>query len=328
MRRREFIAGLGSAAAWPLAARAQQPVLPVIGFLAVGPNGPNRWGASFNQGLKEAGYVDRQNVAIEYRGGPPRVDGLLELARELVHQQVAVILTSNDGPALAAKRATSTIPIVFFNIGSDPVKLGLVATINRPGGNVTGASFDSPQLAVKRLDLLCQLVPAATTVAYLTGGPDWLSFEEEKDHLVAAAGALGRQLLVVECRSDEQLASSFVTLVERGAGGLIVASIPAFGGSNSIDKIVALAAQYKIPAMYPFGRYAFRGGLMSYTSDGADEIRLAAGLVGQILKGAMPADLPVRRSGKFHFIINLKTAKTLGLTIPQTLLVIADELIE
>jgi putative ABC transport system substrate-binding protein len=298
----------------------------VIGFLAIGPNGPNRWGASFYQGLKEAGYVEHQNVALDYRGGPPRVERLLELARELVRRKVAVILTSNDGPALAAKRATSTIPIVFFNIGSDPVKLGLVASINQPGGNVTGASFDSPQLAVKRLDLLCQLLPAGATVAYLTGGPDWLSFEEEKDHLVAAAGALGRQLIFVECRSDDQLATSFATLVERGAGGLLVASIPLFGG-NSIDNIVALAAQNKIPTMYPFERYAFRGGLMSYSRDGTDEIHLAAGLVGQILNGAVPADLPVRRSGKFHFIINLKTAKALGLTIPETLLATANEVI-
>ena len=327
MRRREFIAGLSGAAAWPVAARAQQPAMPVIGFLAVGPNGPNRWGPSFYQGLKEAGYVERQNVAIEYRGGPPRVDRLLELARELVRRQVAVILTSNDGPALAAKRATSVIPIVFFNIGSDPVKLGLVAGINRPGGNVTGASFDSAELAAKRLDLLCQFLPAAATVAYLTGGPDWLSFEEERDHLVAAAGALGRQLFIVECRSDDQLATSFATLVDRGASGLIVASVPLFGGNN-IDKIVALAAQNKIPTMYPSDRGAFRGGLTSYARDGADEIRLAAGLVGQILKGAMPADLPVRRSGKFHFIININTAKVLGLTIPETLLAIADHVIE
>ena len=327
MKRRTFIAGLGSAAAWPMVAGAQHGAMPVIGFLAVGPNGPNRWGASFYQGLKEAGYAERQNVAIEYRGGPPRGERLLELARELVRRQVAVILTSNDGPTLAAKRATSTIPIVFFNIGSDPVKLGLVASINQPGGNVTGASFDNPQLAAKRLDLLCQLLPAPATVAYLTGGPDWLSFEEEKNHIVGAASALGRQLIVVECRSDDQLATSFATLVERGAGGVIVASIPLFGG-NSIDKIVALAARNKIPTIHSFDRYAFRGGLMSYARDGADEIRLAAGLVGQLLKGAMPADLPVRRSGKFHFIINNKTAKALGLTIPETLLATADEVIQ
>jgi putative ABC transport system substrate-binding protein len=190
MRRREFITALGGAAACPVAARAQQRPLPVIGFLEAGPNGPNRWGASFHQGLKEAGYVEGRNVAIEYRGGPPRRDSMRELVTELVRRRVAVILTSNDGPALAAKGATSTIPIVFFNIGSDPVTLGLVASINRPGGNVTGASFDAPQIAAKRLDLLCQLVPTAATIAFLTRGQNLLSFEEEKNSLVAAAGVL------------------------------------------------------------------------------------------------------------------------------------------
>jgi putative tryptophan/tyrosine transport system substrate-binding protein len=323
MRRRTFIVRLGGAAAWPVVARAQQPAMPVIGFLAVGPNGPNRWGASFYQGLKEAGYVEGRNVAIEYRGGPPSVDRLRELASELVRRQVAVILTSADGSALAAKRATSTIPIVFFNIGSDPVTLGLVASINRPGGNVTGASFDNPQVAAKRLELLCQLVPTAATVAFLTRSTSLLSFEEEKSSLVAAAGALGRQLIIVECRSDDQLARSFATVVERGGGSVIVG--PLFGNP---DAVVSFAAQYKIPAMYNGRGFALRGGLMSYTRDGADEIRIAAGLVGQILKGAMPANLPIRRPPKFHFIINVKTAKALGLTIPETLLATADEVIQ
>ena len=327
MTRREFITLLGGAAVgWPLVARAQQPAMPVIGFLARGPNGPNRWGASFNQGLKEAGYVEGKNVAIEYRGAPPRFDRMLELATELVRQQVAVILTSNDGPALAAKRATSTVPIVFFNIGSDPVKLGLVASINRPGGNVTGASFDTPQLAAKRLDLLCQAVPSAATVAYLTGGPSWLSFEEEKNSLVAAASALGRQLIVVECRTGAELGQSLATVVERGAGAVTVASVPLFGANA--DVVVSFAAQYKIPAMYPGRGFALRGGLMSYTINGADEIRIAAGLVGQILNGVMPTDLPVRNSTKFDFIINLKTAKALGFTMPPSLLAAADEVIE
>jgi putative tryptophan/tyrosine transport system substrate-binding protein len=320
MRRRDFIAGLGSAAAWPVVARAQRAVIPVVGFLAVGANGPNRWGASFYQGLKEAGYVEGQNVAIEYRGGPPRIDPLRELATELVGRQVAVILTSNDGPALAAKRATSAIPIVFFNIGSDPVKLGLVASIGRPGGNVTGASFDNPQLVAKSFDLLCQLVPTVETVAYLTNSPNLLSFEEVKNSLVAAAGALGRQLIIVECRSNDGLGHAFATIAERGAGAVIVGTL--FG--VSADAIVSLAAQYKIPV----SGFASRGGLMSYTSDFADQTRIAAGLVGQILNGAMPADLPVRRSTKFHFVINLKTAKQLGLNVPQHLLVFANELIE
>jgi putative tryptophan/tyrosine transport system substrate-binding protein len=320
MQRREFIAGVGVAAAsWPLAARAQQPV-PVIGFLAVGPNGPNRLGASFYQGLKEAGYVEGQKVAIEYRGGPPGVDRLRELASELVRRQVAVILTSADGSALAAKRATSTIPIVFFNIGSDPVTLGLVASINRPGGNVTGASFDNPQLAAKGLELLCQLVPTAATVAFLTGGTSLLSFEEIKNSLVAAAGALGRQLIIVECRNNDELGHSFATIVEHGAGAVIAGTL--FG--VNADAIVSLAARHKIP----LSGFPLRGGLMSYGIDFADQVRLAANLVGQILNGAMPADLPVRKSTKFHFVINLKTAKQLGLVVPQHLLVFADELID
>jgi putative ABC transport system substrate-binding protein len=326
MRRREFLTALGGLAAWPLAARAQQAVIPVIGFLARGPNGPNRWGASFSQGLKETGYVEGQNVVIEYRGAPPRFDRMLELANELVRQQVALILTSNDGLALAAKRATSTIPIVFFNIGSDPVKLGLIASINRPGGNVTGASFDTPQLAAKRLDLLCQLVPTAGTVAYLTGGPRFLSFEEEKNSLDAAAGALGRQLIIVEFYPGDELMRAFATVVERGAGAVTIASMPLFGGNA--DALVSFAAQYKIPTMYPGRGFVRRGGLISYDGDFADEIRIAAGLVGQILNGATPADLPVRRSTKFDLVINLKTAKQLGLKVPQHLLAFADEVIE
>jgi putative tryptophan/tyrosine transport system substrate-binding protein len=318
MRRREFIAGL-SAAAWPVVAWAQKTAIPVIGFLAVGPNGPNRLGASFYQGLKEGGYVEGQNVTIQYLGGSG-LDRLRELATELVRRQVAVIITANDGPALAAKRATSTIPIVFFEIGSDPVTLGLVASINRPGGNVTGASFDNPQIAAKGLELLCELVPTAETIAYLSNGPTLLSFKERKDALVSAADALHRQLIFVECRSNDGLAASFATIVERGAGAIIAGTL--FG--VSADAILSLASQYKIPV----SGFARRGGLMSYTSDFADQRRMAAALVGQILKGAKPGDLPVRRSSTFHFVINLKTVKALGITIPETLLATADEVIQ
>jgi putative ABC transport system substrate-binding protein len=319
IRRREFIAGLGGAAAWPLAARAQQPKVPVIGFLALGQNGPNRWGAPFHQALREAGYVEGQNVAIQYRGGTP--SHFDEMAIELVRQQVAVILTSNDGPALAAKRATSTTPIVFFNVGSDPVTLGLVASLNRPGGNVTGASSDSPQVEAKRLDLLCQLVPTAATVAYLVRSQTLLSFQEQKISLAAAASALGRQLIVVECPIDDRLGDAFATVTERGAGAVIVG--PLFGTT-----VVPFAAQHKIPAMYRDRGSPSRGGLTSYRLDLADEIRIATGLVGQILHGANPVDLPVRISTKFNFVINLNTAKALGLTIPPNLLALADEVIE
>ena len=224
------------------------------------------------------------------------------------------------GLFVGAKRATSTIPIVFFAIGSDPETLGLVASINRPGGNVTGASFDNPQIAAKGLELLRELVPTAETIAYLSNGPALLSFEERKNALVAAASALRRQLIFVECRSNDGLGASFATIVESGAGAIIAGTL--FG--VSAKAILALASHYRIPV----SGFARQGGLMSYTTDIADQTRIAAALVGQILKGAMPADLPVRRSSKFHFIINLKTAKALGLTIPETLLAAADEVIE
>jgi putative ABC transport system substrate-binding protein len=321
LQRREFIAGLVGALAWPLAARAQQRALPVIGFLAAGRNGPNLWGASFYQGLKEAGYVEGQNVAIEYRGGAPGTGQFNEIATEFVRRQVAVILTSNDAPALVAKRATSTIPIVFFNIGSDPVTLGLVASLNRPGGNVTGASFDFPQLVAKGFDLLCQLVPTATTVAYLTRSRTFLSFEEQKNSLVAVANALGRQLIVVECPRDDELGHAFAAVVERGAGAVVV-------GEQFNLRVLPFAGQYKIPAVYTERSFALRGGLMSYGRYFTDEIRLATSLVGQILNGAIPANLPVRVSTKFNFVINLKTAKELGLDVPNHVLALADEVIE
>jgi putative tryptophan/tyrosine transport system substrate-binding protein len=319
--RRKLLHLAAGAAALPVAARAQRPVIPVIGFLARGANGPNRLGPSFYRGLKETGYVEGQNVAIEYRGGPP--NRLTELATELVLQQVAVILTSSDGAAQAAKRATSTIPIVFFSIGSDPVSLGLVASISRPGGNVTGVGYGRTETAAKRLDLLCQLVPRATTVAYLSSGPS-LSFEEEKDKLVAAASELGRELIVIVCRSNDELGRSFTAMVERGVGALTLGFIP---GVRE-DAVVSFAAQYKIPAIYYQRSFALRGGLMSYNAGIADQGRQAAGLVGQILNGAMPTDLPVRKSAKFDFAINLKTAKQLGLEIPIHLQILANELIE
>jgi ABC-type uncharacterized transport system substrate-binding protein len=324
MKRRDFIAGLGSAAAWPVATRGQRAV-PIVGFITVEAIDPPG-GAAFQQGLKEAGYVEGQNVAIEYRAGPPNVDRLRELVADLVSRRVAVILTANDGSALAAKRETSTVPIVFFNIGSDPVRLGLVASISRPMGNVTGVGFDRAQLAAKRLDLLCHLVPSIGTIAYLNGGPVFLSFEEESQALVNAAASLGRQLIFVECRNPLEIDACFTTLVQRGAGAVIVAAIPTFG--SIAGRIIALTSQHNIPAAYPGRRYALRGGLMSYTEDFADQAHIAANMVGQILNGTMPANLPVRRSSKFDLVINLKTAKALGLTVPETLTATADTVIE
>jgi putative ABC transport system substrate-binding protein len=325
MKRRTFITGLGSVAAWPLSAQAQRAVMPVIGFLATEPTDLNRRGAPLYEALKalkEFGYVVGHNVAIEYRGGPPNPERFGELATELVSRQVAVILTSGDGAALATKRVTSTIPIVFLTIGSDPVKLGLVASINRPGGNVTGVGFGRTETAAKRIDLLFQLVPTATKVGFLSWGPS-LSFEGERDQLMAAANTLGRELVVIVCRSDDELGHAFAAMVEHGVGAFTVGFLPV-----DMDAVVSFAAQYRIPAIYYDREYALRGGLMSYNPDLADEIRTAAGLVGQILNGAMPADLPVRKSSKFELVINLRTAKRLGLTIPETLLATADEVIQ
>jgi ABC-type uncharacterized transport system substrate-binding protein len=323
MRRRDFIAGLGGAAVWPLGVRAQDTAIPVVGVISPFANATSRFSRLLREGLKQAGYVEGQNVVVEYRWEATGLARQQELATDLVRRHVTVILAQAAGPALATKNATSTIPIVFFSIGGDPVELGLVASINRPGANVTGVGFDNP--SIKRLDLLCQVVPTATTIAYLSGGPGFLAFKAERPELIAAAGVLGRQLVDVECPSRDKLRKSFESVIESGAGAVIVSSIPLFG--NNLDEVISLAALHKIPAMYPGRLFAVRGGLMSYTEDLSDNFRIAAGLVGEILKGAKPADLPVRNSSKFDFVINLKTAKQLGLEVPQRLLVFANELI-
>ena len=276
MRRREFITLLGSAAAaWPSAARAQQPAMPVIGVLGFGTNIQDRF-YPFVRGLGKAGYVEGQNVVVEYRGGT-QLGQFREILTDFVRQKVTVIVASNDGPALEAKRATSTVPIVFVSTAPDPVKLGLVESLNRPGGNVTGVAFLVTELAAKRLDLLCQAAPSATRVAYLAGGVGFWSFEEEKNRLMAAADALKRQLITIEFRTDSQLESALATFAENAAGALIVAAVPIF--SEKIEKIVALAAQYKIPAIYPHRGFVLRGGLMSYSPDYTDNLLIAADLV-------------------------------------------------
>jgi putative tryptophan/tyrosine transport system substrate-binding protein len=320
MKRREFITLLGGVAAWPVSARAQQSAQALIEVVGFGTDLQRRF-SPFEQGLRKAGYVEGQNIAIEYRGGTQRGQWR-EILADFDRRQVTVIVTSNEGPAVGAKRATSTIPIVFVNTALDPVKVGLVASLNRPGGNVTGVAFLAAEFAVKRLDLLCQVVPSVTTIAYLTSAR-FLSFEEEKSHLMAAADTLKRRLIVMESGTDTELESAFATLVEHGAGALIVASIPIFD-----EKIVALAAQYKIPAIYPGRGFALRGGLMSYSPDYADNLLIAADLVSQILTGTKPGDLPVRMSRKFDFVVNLRTARQVGLEIPQSLLAFADYVIE
>ena len=326
MRRREFIALLGGAAAWPVAARAQQPAMPVVGFLHYGLSAPHAHVlAAFRQGLKESGFVEGQNVAIEQRWAENQLDRLPELAAELVRRQVAVILSGGGAAsALAAKAATSTIPIVLA-FGSDPVQLGLVASLSRPGGNVTGATFLATELMAKRLDLLRELVPQATTIAYLADTRSVTGQGMLRD-MLAAAATLGRQLAVVEARSDRDFEPAFPAFVERQAGALVVGASPLFDSNR--DQLVALAARHKLPAIYQAREYALDGGLMSYGASYGDAFRLGGRYVGQILKGANPADLPVEQLSRFELVINMKTAKTLGLDVPPTLLIRADELIE
>ena len=328
IKRREFITLLGgAAAAWPLVASAQQPAMPVIGFLGLGsPRPMGRLVAAFRQGLAKAGYVEGQNVAIEFRWADFSQSARLPaLAAELVHRQVAVIFTGGfGGPAFAAKAATSTIPIVFA-YGGDPVKGGLVASLSHPGGNVTGVTAINAELVSKWLSLAGDLVPQATTVGFLSGDSSYLAFyEDQKSQILAAARALGRQVIILETRRDLDYEAAFKTLVQRKAGALIVGPF-AFRNTN---EILALAARYKIPTIYPRRSYVEAGGLMSYAADYADTFRQAGVYTGRILAGAKPADLPVMLATKFELVINLKTARALNLTISDNLLTLADEVIE
>jgi putative tryptophan/tyrosine transport system substrate-binding protein len=325
--RRQFTALLGgAAAAWPVAARARQPErMPVIGLLDFGsPRLMERMLAAFRQGLAKAGYVEGQNVAIEFRWAGSQSTRLPALAAELVHRQVAVIFTGGwGGPALAAKAATSTIPIVFA-YGGDPVKDGLVAGLNHPGGNITGVTASNTQLVSKWLSFVGDLVPQATTIAFLSGDSSSGAYEDQKSQMLAAARALGRQVTILEARSNRDYEMAFKTLVQREAGALVVGPF-AFRNTN---EILGLAARYKIPALYPRRDYVDRGGLMSYAADYADAFRQAGIYTGRILKGEKPADLPVVQATKFELVINLITAKALGIAIPSTVLALADEVIE
>jgi putative tryptophan/tyrosine transport system substrate-binding protein len=330
MRRREFIAGLGGAAAlWPLHADAQQSVTPMIGYLAL-VSGPRAM-ASFRQELSEAGYVDGANVRIEFCIANNQAALLRELAADLVRSHAAVIVAP-DGPAIgAAKAATSPLRItseqipIVFTTGLDPVKLGWVASLNRPGGNITGAALITAELVGKQLDLLHQMVPRAAILGYLSD-PSISTSEETTSDIVAASRALGTELIRVNVRTSRDIGLAFETLVQRGASGLVVAN-SVITGTNG-NEILMLAAQNKIAAMYPSSNWVRLGGLMSYGASDAGFHKLAVDYVVRILKGAKPADLPVQRPTAFDFVINLKTAETLGLTIPPTLLVSATELIE
>jgi putative tryptophan/tyrosine transport system substrate-binding protein len=323
MRRREFITLLGGAAACPLAARAQQPALPVVGFLRdVSLPLPDRVTA-FHQGMKETGYVEGQNVAIEYRSAEGQTDRLPLLVADLLRRQVALIV-GNTPAALAAKAATTTVPIVFAS-GGDPVKLGLVASLNRPGGNVTGVSFISLELGTKHLGLLRELRPGAARIAVLVD-PKSPTTEPFVSQVRAAASVIGQQIEVLYVSSDREMETALTTLVHRGADALLV------GGGGLMysrrEQIVALAARHRIPAMYILRDYVAAGGLMSYGASTTDAYRQAGIYAGRILKGEKPADLPVVLGAKFELVINLTTAKALGLEVPDRLLALADEVIE
>src|SRR3954452_9577376 len=328
MRRREFITFFGGAAVgWPLAARAQQPAMPVIGFL--NPTSPDTQAdrlRAFRQGLKETGYVEGENLAIEYRWAENQFDRLPALATELVRRQVAVIVTSGgSGPALAAKAATTTIPIVF-TVPEDPVRLGLVASLARPGGHVTGINFFSNEVLAKRLELLRALVPTATRVAVLVNPANTANTESTLKDVEPAARAVGLQIQVLNADTSHEIDAAFATIVRERPDALFSASSPYF--TSRRVQLVQLAARHAIPATYPGRPYFEVGGLMSYGANVASAWRQLGVYAGRILKGEKPGDLPVVQSTKFELVINLKTMKALALNLPDRLLALADEVIE
>jgi putative tryptophan/tyrosine transport system substrate-binding protein len=326
VRRREFIAGLGGAAAWPAVARGQQPTAPIIGWLDVRTGRPPReWVEGFRRGLADVGFSEGRDVTVEYHITDSYDERLLALAADLVRRRPAAIIAPEGNLALAAKAATQDIPIIFI-AGDDPVEFGLVASLNRPGGNLTGIVLLSTEIAEKRLELLHKAVPAAETIALFVGPADIPFNQIETRHMQSAARTLGLRLLVFNVTADTEIAPVFATLVEHQAGAILMGgSAIAFGRR---DQIVSLAARFALPTMFWSSLGAREGALLSYGPDTAENFRQAGLYTGRILKGEKPADLPVVQPTKFQLVINLKTAKSLGLTIPPTLLALADEVIE
>jgi putative ABC transport system substrate-binding protein len=325
MRRREFVSLFGGAAAWPLAARAQQRAMPVIGFLNGGSS--TRWAhlvAAYQRGLNAAGYAEYQNVAIEYRWAEGQYDRLPALAADLVMRQVTVIVAGGGEPAaLAAKAATSTIPIVF-TVDGDPVKTGLVTSLSRPGGNITGQVSFAGALGAKRLGLVLDLV--RTSLIAVLVNPNFPAGLNELADLKAASEVRGQQLLVLRATNESEIEAAFTNIVEQRPGAVIVCADVFFVARR--EMIVSLAARYAMPAIYVQREYPLAGGLISYGISFADQYRQLGGYTAQVLKGARPADLPVLQPTKFELVINLNTARALGLAVPLTLQAAADEVIE
>jgi putative ABC transport system substrate-binding protein len=327
MRRRDFISLVGgSAVAWPLAARAQQG-LPVIGFLhgaSPGPYAP--FLPAFHRGLKEAGYTEGGNVAVEYRWAEDRYDRLPALAADLVNRHVTVIAATGSTPAaVAAKAATTTIPIVF-EVGVDPVATGLVASLARPGGNLTGVAVLSEEIGPKRLEMLHAVVPTATTIALLVNPKSPELSEPHSQELQVAARRLGLQLHILNASTEQEIDTVFATLVHLRAGGLVIGPDALF--TSRAEQLAALTLRYRVPAIFQYPEFTAAGGLMSYGTDLREGLRLGGLYTGRILKGEKPADLPVQQATKVELILNLKTAKAFGLTMPTALLVRANEVIE